>query len=108
MVQIHLPRAAIDRAVVMYYANVYIGDASMVRTQIYLTEEERTALSLLSSETGKPQSELIREAVDQMVGQFSKARRDAVLNDTAGLWKDREDLPDFDALRRQWDRGGRT
>ena len=80
----------------------------MIRTQIYLTEKERVALNILSSETGKPQSELIREAVDTMVDHFSKDRRNAVLNDAAGLWKDREDLPDFDALRKQWDRGDRT
>ena len=79
----------------------------MIRTQIYLTEEERTALGVLSTATGKPQSELIRNAVDNMVGQFSKARRNAVLDNAAGLWKDRDDLPDFDALRTQWDRGGR-
>jgi hypothetical protein len=71
----------------------------MIRTQISLTEEERTALRVLSSATGKSQSALIREAVDQMVGQFSKSRRDAVLKNAAGMWKDREDLSDFDALR---------
>jgi hypothetical protein len=80
----------------------------MIRTQIYLTESERAALGILSSTTGKPQSELIREAVDNLIGQFSKGRREAVLNDAAGLWKDRDDLPDFDALRCQWDRGSRS
>jgi hypothetical protein len=79
----------------------------MIRTQIYLTEEERTALSDLSSVTGKAQSALIREAVDKMIGQLGKVRRALVLDDAAGLWKDRDDLPDFDALRTQWDRGGR-
>ena len=79
----------------------------MMRTQIYLTAEERAALSSLSAATGKGQSELIREAVDNLIGQFSTARREAVLDNAAGLWKDRGDLPDFDALRKQWDRGGR-
>ena len=80
----------------------------MIRTQIYLTEGERTALSALSTTTGKAQSELIRDAVDDLVGRFSKTQREAVLERAAGLWKDRDDLPDFDALRRQWDRGGGT
>jgi hypothetical protein len=80
----------------------------MIRTQIYLTEGERTALSVLSTATGKPQSELIREAVDDLVGRFSKTQRQAVLDRAAGLWKDRADLPDFDALRKQWDRGEGT
>ncbi len=77
----------------------------MVRTQIYLTETEKTALNDLAVTTGKPQSELIREAVDAFIGQSNKNRREAVLERAAGLWKDRDDLPDFDTLRKQWDRG---
>ena len=73
----------------------------MIRTQIYLTEEERTALSVLSSETGKSQSALIREAVDHLVGKFGKVRRDVVLDNAAGLWKNRDDLPDFHTMRIQ-------
>jgi hypothetical protein len=76
----------------------------VIRTQIYLTEDERTALGVLSVATGKPQSELIREAVDHFVAQNSPARRKAILASAAGMWKDRRDLPDFNALRRQWDR----
>jgi hypothetical protein len=77
----------------------------MVRTQIYLTEEEQAALSTLSAATGKAKSELIRQAVDSLLAQTSKVRRDAVLDRVAGLWKDRDDLPDFTALRKEWDRG---
>jgi hypothetical protein len=76
----------------------------MIRTQIYLTEAERAALSVLSTTTGKPQSELIRDAVDNLIGQHSQIRRDAALDNAAGLWKDRDDLPDFEDLRSQWDR----
>jgi len=32
------------------------------------------------------------------------ARLDAVLDQAAGMWQDREDLPDFDAVRSSWDR----
>lgn len=80
----------------------------MIRTQIYLTETERAALNVLATTTGKPQSELIRDAVDNFIGQHSQARRDAILDSTAGLWKDRNDLPDFDDMRRQWDREDRA
>ena len=76
----------------------------MIRTQIYLTEDERTALGFLSTATGKPQSELIREAVDDFIGKSSADRRNAVLGRAAGLWKDRTDLPDFGEIRKQWDR----
>ena len=76
----------------------------MIRTQIYLTEAERAALAALSAATGKPQSEIIREAVDRTIAQSSKARREAVVERAAGLWKERCDLPDFVAEREQWDR----
>lgn len=77
----------------------------MVRTQIYLTEEERAGLVNVSKATGKKQSELIREAVDRFLDLAEGSQRDAVLQEVAGLWRDREDLPDFGAVRRSWDRG---
>ena len=80
----------------------------MIRTQIYLTEQERDALGTLSAETGQPQSELIREAVDHFIALTSKAHRDEVLEQAAGLWRDRDDLPDFAAIRREWDRERQT
>jgi hypothetical protein len=80
----------------------------MIRTQIYLTEQERAAIGDLAAATGKPQSEIIREAVDHLIARSSKARREDVLNHAAGLWKDRDDLPDFAAVRKQWDRGRHT
>ncbi len=77
----------------------------MVRTQLYLTERERDELAALAAATGKKQSELIREAVDRLIEQSSAKRRDAVLERAAGMWKDRHDLPDLQALRVEWDRG---
>ncbi|MBN1554739.1 MAG: ribbon-helix-helix domain-containing protein [Phycisphaerae bacterium] len=77
----------------------------MVRTQIYLTKEERTGLSTISKVTGKKQSELIREALDMFLGLSEDDRREAILNEAAGLWKNRRDLPDFTAERTSWDRG---
>jgi len=77
----------------------------MVRTQLYLTEEERNGLAALARATGKKQSELIREAVDRLIEQSAAKRRDAVLDRAAGMWKDRDDLPDFRAMRTEWDRG---
>ncbi len=76
----------------------------MVRTQIYLTEEERGSLSALARATGKKQAELIREAVDQFVELASGSRREAVLNQAAGIWRERKDLPDFAKIRQSLDR----
>jgi hypothetical protein len=85
---------------------VYIRGNNMIRTQIYLTEEERSALNTLSIQMGKKQSELIREAVDNLISKYSQSRRQKILDRVAGIWKDRDDLPDFEKLRKDWDRGG--
>ena len=76
----------------------------MVRTQIYLTERQRAELAAISKALGKKQSELIREAVDRFIDQAGHNRREAVLRETAGIWKDRTDLPDFKSVRTEWDR----
>jgi predicted DNA-binding protein len=77
----------------------------MVRTQIYLTEEEREGLDAVARSTGKKHSELIREAVDRFLDLKKGKRRADILNDAAGMWKNRADLPDFSSMRRSWDRG---
>jgi predicted DNA-binding protein len=76
----------------------------MVRTQIYLTEHQRDKLAAIAKTAGKKQSELIREAVDHLINQSSHSRREAVLREAAGIWKDRTDLPDFNSTRAEWDR----
>ena len=76
----------------------------MVRTQIYLTEDQRAEVAAIADRSGKRQSEIIREAVDRFIEQKSRDRREAILRDAAGIWRDRTDLPDLDALRRGWDR----
>ena len=76
----------------------------MVRTQIYLTERQRTELAAIAEHRGQRQSEVIREAVDDFIEQNSRHHREAVLRRAAGVWRDRADLPDLNVLRRGWDR----
>ncbi|MFC1451789.1 ribbon-helix-helix protein, CopG family [Verrucomicrobiota bacterium] len=77
----------------------------MIRTQIYLTDDERKGLEAVAKSTGKKQSELIREAVDRLLDLANGERRQTVLSRAAGMWRTRGDLPDFGAARRSWDRG---
>ena len=77
----------------------------MVRTQIYLTEEERAGLESVSKATGRKQAELIREAVDRFLELAQGSQRETILREAAGLWRNRNDVPDFAAMRRSWDRG---
>jgi hypothetical protein len=79
-------------------------EGDMVRTQIYLTERQRYELGELAKTVGKTQSELIREAVNRLIKEEGGGRRDAVLRQAAGIWKDRTDLPDPEATRAAWDR----
>ncbi len=76
----------------------------MIRTQICLTERQRDELAAIAKTSGKKQSELIREAVDRLIDQAGRSRREAVLREAAGIWKDRKDLPDFKKTRAEWDR----
>ncbi len=76
----------------------------MIRTQIYLTDQQRNELAILSEIQGKKQSELIREAIDILIERASKERRKKILCETAGIWKDRSDIPDFKTIRPEWDR----
>ena len=76
----------------------------MRRTQIYLTDREQTAVKSIARRLGKSQSEVIRTAVDRLIERESSASRLDLIRSARGLWRDRQDLPDADALRSEWDR----
>lgn len=76
----------------------------MVRTQIYLTEQEQQALRALAARTGSTQSELIRLAVDGYLHRVQGTGLREDLMAAAGLWRDRNDLPEVHDLRAEWER----
>lgn len=76
----------------------------MVRTQIYLTQQERADLSALAEASGKTFSELVRDAVNRLIDESGPDRKAAVLKAASGLWRNRDDLPDFEAMRKTWSR----
>jgi hypothetical protein len=76
----------------------------MVRTQIYLTKRQRDELAVIAKSAGKKQSELIREAVDRFIDEKGHGRRESILREAAGIWRERKDLPDFGATRAEWNR----
>jgi hypothetical protein len=76
----------------------------MVRTEIFLTEQEQQVLQELAQRSGCSQDELIHQAIVDLIGEAPTRDRRAGFERIRGLWKDRDDLPDFEALRRESDR----
>jgi hypothetical protein len=76
----------------------------MVRTQIYLTEEEKRGLESVAATRGMSQSDVIRTAIDELLARTGPVDRCAVLDGIAGTWAHRTDLPDIRSLRTGWRR----
>lgn len=70
----------------------------MVRTQIYLTEQEQRLLRSLARRTGRKRSELIRDAIDEFLSHASSHPRLDRMQRSRGMWKDRK-LSEFQAVR---------
>jgi predicted DNA-binding protein len=75
----------------------------MVRTQIYLTEDEHQGVSRLAKASGKKQSEVIREAIDEFLGKMGPLDKLSRVRKAKGIWKNRKDV-DLRSVRESFDR----
>lgn len=80
-----------------------MSSSRMVRKQIYLTPEQDRLLAVRAAQMGCTQSEVIRSAIDLALDEHVRGARDTILREAAGIWRDRGDLPAFDALRSESD-----
>lgn len=76
----------------------------MMETELNLTEQERSRLREISRRTGKTEGELVREAISRLISGFQVENRLVLMQRARGIWKDRNDLPAVEELRREWDR----
>jgi hypothetical protein len=76
----------------------------MIEPEINLTQRERDALREIAERTGKSQAELVREAVKLLISEFRSEDDRSLIRRARGIWKDRQDLPAPEDLRREWDR----
>jgi Arc/MetJ-type ribon-helix-helix transcriptional regulator len=67
----------------------------MVRTQVYLTEEQERGLKQLAASSGRKQSELIREAIDQLLSEKRQRQWLKSLEPMFGMWADRPEMDHF-------------
>lgn len=82
----------------------------MSKLQIKLTRKNSQKADELARMTGRSVEALVNEAFEQFVRDEEEEEqrrfqewREAMLA-VAGIWKDRDDLPDFDEIRRSADR----
>ena len=76
----------------------------MIRTQIYITAQEKKWLAQITRHTGESQSELIRKAIDLLCNLQSQNNRIQLLRSAKGVWKNRKCDADFLSLRSEMDR----
>jgi len=70
-----------------------------LRTQVYLTKEQRARLDEIRRRDGRPLAEVVREAIDDYL-ESSAPRVDDAVRETAGA------LPQLEVPSRdEWDRG---
>ena len=75
----------------------------MIRTQIYLTEQEHAGISRLASSLQKKQSELIRQAIDEFLVRSNPKDKLERIREAQGIWQDREAIS-LEELRSDFDR----
>jgi len=67
--------------------------------QLTLSPADSEAVRQLARRTGKPEAELLHEAVEKLMQQAATSNRLTALRQARGMWAERDDLPDFDQLR---------
>lgn len=76
----------------------------METVTLELSSEDRVLLSSLAQDRGLTESQVVHEALTKLVGGMSSEERLRRFRQARGIWKDRTDLPDWEALWAECDR----
>lgn len=79
----------------------------MVRKQLLITPDQNSKLAAIAAELARPESEIVREALDEWFKKQAEGVADwkSALRQASGIWKDRTDLEDLmPRLRQSWNR----
>jgi hypothetical protein len=82
----------------------------MTTLKVQLTPKNTETAEDLAKQTGKTPEQLVNQAFERFAAEaetdeqrkFGEWR--AALEGFEGMWEHRDDLPDFDVIRRSWDR----
>jgi hypothetical protein len=78
---------------------------------VTLTQMNSERACALAQAAGKTPDQLINEAFERFMADEEREEHRKFLEwketaaRVAGMWKDRDDLPDFEEQRKSWDRG---
>lgn len=76
----------------------------MVEIAIKLSDQNHQELDQIARLTGMSEDQLVREAVDQFITKFHNGDRISSMRRAKGIWKDRQDMPALEDLRRESNR----
>ena len=74
----------------------------MIRTQIYITEEEKNGIESVAISQGISQSKFIRLAIDDLLIKSITIDKSAILDEIAGIWSNKKEIPNIRDLRTGW------
>lgn len=72
---------------------------SMIRKQFFIDTEQNRRLQALAAETGKSESELVRESLSERLGRAGAETEGegwrTALDKLSGAWAERDDMQEF-------------
>lgn len=73
----------------------------LIRKQLLITEEQNERLRALAAAASRSEGDLVREAIEEWLARRPAEDWKAGLMGIAGLWKDRDDIDQLYADRRE-------